>query len=211
MSQAMDSMCRMRTPVRSAALLVAAALTLTGCSTLIPTPQETSGSSSEVEAEETTAGELDAAPATGATIAGDGYTFIAPAGWEDPQQEIPGFDPDSFAADLQDADGFADNVNVLKSPVGVVTPDQVETLGLKELETVGATDVVVHDRVVVADSESAHISAAMSSEGVSYVVDQYYVSSADQTYVVTFSFSDTVPAAERQQTAESVLVTWAWV
>ncbi|MFK0401964.1 hypothetical protein ACIQTT_06510 [Microbacterium sp. NPDC090225] len=205
----------MRTPLRSAALLVAAALTLTGCSTLIPTEQETSGSSSQAETEtgteETTAGELDAAPATGATIAGDGYTFKAPTGWDDPQQEIPGFDPDSFAANLQDTDGFADNVNVLKSPVGVVTPDQVETLGLKELETVGATDVVVHDRVVVAGSESAHISAAMSSEGVSYVVDQYYVSSADQTYVVTFSFSDTVPAAERQQIAESVLVTWAWV
>jgi hypothetical protein len=208
-------MSPMRTPLRSAALLLVAALTLTGCSTLIPTVEESSGSSSQSEAEtsteESTAGELDAEAATGATISGDGYTFNAPAGWEDPQQPIPGFDPDSFAANLQDTDGFADNVNVLKSPVGVVTPDQVETLGLKELETVGATDVVVNDRVVVAGSESAHISAAMSSEGVSYVVDQYYVSSDDQTYVVTFSFSDTVPAAERQQTAESVLVTWAWV
>lgn len=207
-------MCRMRTPLRSVALLLAAALTLTGCSTLIPTSRESSGSSqsdTDTATEESTAGELEAEAATGATIAGDGYTFVAPAGWQDAQQPIPGFDPDSFAANLQDTDGFADNVNVLKSPVGVVTPDQVETLGLKELETVGATDIAVHDRVMVAGSESAHISAAMASEGVSYVVDQYYVSSDDQTYVVTFSFSDTVPAAERQQISESVLVTWTWV
>ncbi|MFJ2370249.1 hypothetical protein [Microbacterium sp. NPDC087665] len=201
----------MRTPIRSAALLLAAALTLTGCSTLIPTAQETSGSSSAPsESDETTANELDAAPATGDTITGDGYSFVVPEGWADPQQEIPGFDPDSFAANLQDPDGFADNVNVLKSPAGFVSADQVETLGLKELETVGATDVAVNERVSVAGSESAHISAAMSSDGVSYVVDQYYVSTDDQTYIVTFSFSDTVPAAERQQIAESILVTWTW-
>ena len=201
----------MRTPIRSAALLLAAALTLTGCSTLIPTAQETSGSSSAPsESEETTANELDAAPATGDTITGDGYSFAVPEGWADPQQEIPGFDPDSFAANMQDTDGFADNVNVLKSPAGFVSADQVETLGLKELETVGATDVAVNDRVSVAGSESAHISAAMTSDGVSYVVDQYYVSTDDQTYIVTFSFSDTVPAAERQQISESILVTWTW-
>ncbi|MET0812683.1 MAG: hypothetical protein ABWY03_06485 [Microbacterium sp.] len=201
----------MRTPIRSAALLLAAALTLTGCSTLIPTAQETSGSSSAPsESEETTANEIDAAPATGDTITGDGYSFVVPEGWADPQQEIPGFDPDSFAANMQDTDGFADNVNVLKSPAGFVSADQVETLGLKELETVGATDVAVNDRVSVAGSESAHISAAMTSDGVSYVVDQYYVSTDDQTYIVTFSFSDTVPAAERQQISESILVTWTW-
>jgi hypothetical protein len=201
----------MRTPILSAALLLAAALTLTGCSTLIPTAQETSGSSSAPsESEETTANEIDAAPATGDTITGDGYSFVVPEGWADPQQEIPGFDPDSFAANMQDTDGFADNVNVLKSPAGFVSADQVETLGLKELETVGATDVAVNDRVSVAGSESAHISAAMTSDGVSYVVDQYYVSTDDQTYIVTFSFSDTVPAAERQQISESILVTWTW-
>lgn len=201
----------MRTPIRSAALLLAAALTLTGCSTLIPTAQETSGTSSAPsESEETTANEIDAAPATGDTITGDGYSFVVPEGWADPQQEIPGFDPDSFAANMQDTDGFADNVNVLKSPAGFVSADQVETLGLKELETVGATDVAVNDRVNVAGSESPHISAAMTSDGVSYVVDQYYVSTDDQTYIVTFSFSDTVPAAERQQISESILVTWTW-
>ncbi|MFF7291623.1 hypothetical protein ACFY9N_03725 [Microbacterium sp. NPDC008134] len=205
----------MRTPLRSAALLVVAALTLTGCSTLIPTVEESGGSSSrsgaESSTEESTAGELDAAPATGTTISGDGYTFVVPAGWDDPQQELPGFDPDSFAANLQDTDGFADNVNVLKTPLGVVTPDQVETMGLSELEAAGATDIVVHDRVSIAGAESAHISAAMSSGSITYSVDQYYVSSADQTYIVTFSFSDTVPATERQQIAESVLVTWTWV
>jgi hypothetical protein len=68
----------------------------------------------------------------------------------------------------------------------------------------------VNERVTVAGAESAHISATMASDGVSYAVDQYYVSHDDQTYIVTFSFSETVPLEERQQIAESVLVTWAW-
>jgi len=51
----------------------------------------------------------------------------------------------------------------------------------------------------------------MTSEGTTYSVEQYYVSTDDQTYVVTFSFSDTVTPDERQAVAESILVTWTWV
>lgn len=203
----------MRSPIPAAAsALLAASLLLTGCSLSTPgaaTPTEQSSESGETT--EQGASGIDAEPATGETITGDGYTYVVPEGWAVPEQSVAGFDPDTLAADLQDTDGFADNVNVLKSPAGLVTPDVVESAGVSELESVGATDITVNDRVTIAGSESAHLSASMTSEGTTYGVDQYYVSTDDQTYIVTFSFSDSVSAADRVATAESILVTWTWV
>jgi hypothetical protein len=203
----------MRSPLpTAAAVLLAASLVLTGCSFSTSgssTPAgEPSAESSAPSTQESSG--LDAAPATGETITGDGYTYVVPEGWAVPDQEVAGFNPDTLAANRQDTDGFADNVNVLKSPAGLVTPDLVESAGVTELEGAGATDITVDDRVTIAGSESAHLSASMSSEGVTYGIEQYYVSTDDQTYIVTFSFSDTVTPDERRAVAESILVTWTW-
>lgn len=146
-------------------------------------------------------------PATGEVISGTGYHFSVPEDWGDPGP-VEGFDPDSIAADLDDADGFSDNVNVILSPAGKVTPEQVETAGVKELEDAGATDVTVQPRVAVGGSESAHLSAALASSGAEYVVEQYYVSDSDQTYVVTFSFSPTVSEADRAAVTDPILASW---
>lgn len=200
----------MRTPLPAlAGVAVAASLLLAGCSTAIPEAQPTS-ESQDSEASDAPSTDLDVEPAAGETITGSGYTYVAPEGWGVPTESVPGFTPDTLVANLQDTDGFADNLNTLKSPAGVVTPDVVESAGVDELEGVGATEVTVNDRVTVAGTESAHLSAMLASGGTSYAVEQYYVSDADQTFVVTFSFSDTVPADERVRLAESVLVTWTW-
>ena len=116
----------------------------------------------------------------------------------------------AVAADLTDTDGFADNVNVVLSPAGEVSAEQVEGAGVTELENAGATDVEANDRVVVAGAESAHLSANLSASGTSYAVEQYYVTDEGQTYVVTFSFSPTVDDDQREAVAESVLASWAW-
>lgn len=150
------------------------------------------------------------APAAGETISGSDYTFVVPEGWGEPEQEIPGFDPDAFAADLDDTDGFADNVNVILSPAGEVTPEQVESLGVDELEGAGATEVATGERIEVAGRESAHLSALLASGGESYRIEQYYVTRDGQTYVVTFSFSPTVSEGDRIDLARSVLASWAW-
>lgn len=202
----------MRTPLPAfAGLAVAASLLLAGCSTAIPesTPSSESQGSESQPSEEASSG-LDVEPATGETITGSAYTYVAPEGWGVPTESVPGFTPDTLVASLQDTDGFADNLNTLKSPAGVVTPDVVESAGVDELKGVGATEVTVNDRVTVAGSESAHLSALLTNSGTTYAVEQYYVSDDDQTFVVTFSFSDTVPADERVRLAESVLVTWTW-
>lgn len=147
-------------------------------------------------------------PATGETINGTGYRFNAPEGWT-----IPGATPagvDVSVANLDDADGFYDNINVVLSPAGAVTPEQVETAGVAELEGVGATDVQVRPRITIAGSESAHLSALLSQSGATYRFEQYYATNAGQTCVITFSFSETVPVADREALAESVLASWTW-
>ncbi|QHC58904.1 hypothetical protein [Rathayibacter sp. VKM Ac-2760] len=153
---------------------------------------------------------LDAAAATGEKITGTGYAYSVPEGWGAPDTDPASMGADTLAADLADTDGFADNVNVVLSPAGEVTADQVESAGVTELETAGATDVETNDRVVVAGSESAHLSATLAASGTSYNVEQYYVTDDGQTYVVTFSFSPTVDDDDREAVAESVLASWSW-
>jgi len=158
------------------------------------------------------ADEIETAPAAGETITGDGYSYSVPEGWGVPDgMDAASEGLDSLAADLTDEDGFADNVNVLLSPAGLITIDQAEQAGVDELEAAGATDVELEDRVRVADGDAALISADFSQGGLSYVIEQYYLNSDDQTYIATFSFSDTVEDDVRTEIAESVLATWTWV
>lgn len=183
-----------------AAFTVAASLALAGC-----TSPGTSGPAEPTPISSAPAVE----PADGDTISGTGYSFAVPEGWGDPGP-IEGFDADSLAADLDDADGFADNVNVILSPAGKVELDQVESAGPGELEGGGATDVSVEPRVTVAGEEAAHISANLASGDTSYLIEQFYVNSDDQTFIVTFSFSPDVADADRQAVTDAVLASWAW-
>jgi hypothetical protein len=197
----------------SAVVLLVTALALTGCAA--PSgdagkdEKTTTESSASAEPDAGAARELDAAPATGETVSGTGYTFVAPQGWGMPAGGIPGFDPDAFVANLQDADGFTDNLNIILSPIGPFTPDQIEATALVELKAT-ATDVEVKERVMIGGVESVHVGAAMAVGETSSAVEQYYVSSDEEGYVVTFGFSETVPEADREALAESVLVTWEW-
>ncbi|MCJ1703910.1 MULTISPECIES: hypothetical protein [unclassified Rathayibacter] len=184
------------TTATAAALLVL----LAGCSS-------PAGSDSESGSDADT---IDTAAATGDTITGDGYSYSVPEGWGTPDADPASMGADTLAADLTDTDGFADNVNVVLSPAGEVSAEQVEDAGVTELENAGATDVEANDRVVVAGAESAHLSANLSASGTSYAVEQYYVTDEGQTYVVTFSFSPTVDDDQREAVAESVLASWAW-
>ena len=189
---------RLHTSLAAVGLAAALTFSLAGCFSPSPAPStgDTAPPASTVD------------PATGDTITGTGYTFNAPEGWSVPPSLPSGVD--TVAADLADADGFTDNVNVLLSPAGEVTPDQVESAGAAELEGVGATNIVVRPRVTVAGSESAHLSAELSQSGATYLFDQYYATNAGQTYVITFSFSDTESQGDREALAESVLASWTW-
>ena len=185
-------------------LLLASALVLAGCSVVAPpAPDTDTGTDSDVPTS-------DASAATGELISGDGYTYNVPEDWGIPDQSPSGFNPDSFAVDLDDTDGFTDNINVILSPAGQITSDQVEQAGPPELEGSGAENVEVRPRVGIAGEESAHLSALFTQGGATYQIDQYYPTHEGQTYVVTFSFSEGVPQGDREDLAESILASWAW-
>ena len=147
---------------------------------------------------------------TGQEVSGTGYTFRAPEGWGDPPQEVPGVQLDSLVVDLGDKDGFSDNLNVLLSPAGAMKASQAETAGKSELTGIGASNVTVHDRTKVAGRETAHLSAGMSMNNAVYEIEQYYIAGEDETYVLTFSFSKTADAGQRQAAIDHVLNSWSW-
>lgn len=196
----------MRRPATALATLVlASSLALAGCAT-----REEPADDGGAQAPTTPTGP-EVAPAAGPKVEGDAYTFTVPEGWGFPPEAPAGYDASMFAADLDDIeDGFSDNVNVITSPAGEITPEQVETDGVAELEAANATDVTVQDRVTAAGTESAHLSAGFSAEGVDYLIDQYYLTDAGQTHIVTFSFSPDVAQEDRDALAASVLATWTW-
>lgn len=186
--------------IRASVTMLVAVFALTGCS-LLP---------ASLDVPPTVPTEIGAPPATGETITGAGYSFVAPAGWSvPPDMALPGVD--LFVGNMADPDGFADNVVIGHFPSGRVTPDWIELHGVKELESIGASSVEIRNRVIIAGSESAHLAAIVSIDGHENQAEQFYVSNDEQTYIVTFSFSLTVPEADRDYLAESVLKSWTWV
>jgi hypothetical protein len=201
-----------RTPTLAVSVLaLTLAVGLAGCASE-PATSDSSGNDSSSPRESVAPSqpaESAAAPATGANVAGDGYSFAAPEGWIEQDNSVaPG--TDTVAVDSAPTGPFASNVNVVLSPAGAFTPDEVEAAAGTELETSGATDVSILDRLTVAGSESAHITAVMSINGLTYRIHQYYVTNEDQTYIVTFSTDESVPDEDATGIAESVLATWTW-
>ena len=56
----------------------------------------------------------------------------------------------------------------------------------------------------------AHVTATGSVNDADYRVEQFYPTTDGQTYVVSFSFSTSVSAADRAAVADTVLSSWAW-
>jgi len=202
-----------RTPAHAlSAVALTLALGLAGCATE-PANSDSTLSESSAPSDSSSASSQPAdagvAPATGSVVSGDGYSYTIPVGWAQQDAALaPG--TDTVAADSAPTGPFANNVNVVLSPAGAFTPDNVEAAAGNELETAGATEVQVLDRVTVAGEETAHVTAVMTVSDLTYRIHQYYVTSDDQTYVVTFSAAVDVPDEEMISTAESVLATWTW-
>jgi len=114
-------------------------------------------------------------------------------------------------AEEADADGFIETLNVLLGPDNGEGLVQIETGAVAYLEqVVGATNVQARPRVIVAGHPSVHLSAQLTSSGISYRTEQYLLFSAGVAYTVTFSFGESAPQQGREALAESVLATWTW-
>lgn len=156
------------------------------------------------------AAEIDAAPATGPEADLPDYSFKLPEGWEEVTDEDFGAEIDFVALDSEGAtDNFANNLNVLQSPAGDIPLEMVEESGTDELEASGASEVEVHDRVLVAGAEASHISAYMEEAG-EYYTNQFYMPHDGNAYVMTLSFAPDMSDADRLDIAGSILATWSW-
>lgn len=200
---------------RVAALAVVSTLTLAGCGGSDGDDDTSSSdSSSSTDApDKDDAGDQDdagdVAPATGDTITAEGFSFKAPEGWTDAKDVNPS--AIALAANRQDTDGFADNVNVISDPTIVdADMDKLESSIEKVLTNANAKDVEVEDPIDVDGEEAARISAIFELNGNKYRTEQFAVDHDGKGYVVTFSFSEDVPDADRDELAESVLQTWTW-
>lgn len=201
---------------RVAALAIVSTLTLAGCGgsgSDDESPSDTKTSATADATDATDAPDVpDADAAAGDSITGTGYTYAVPEGWAVPDQEIAGTEQtDSFAADLKDTDGFSDNVNVIRlDPAPVTDLDKLED-GLKaELENAGSGDVTVGDRTEIDGDETVTITSVQTQNGKKYLTDQFNAIHDGVSYVITFSFSDTVSKADRDDLAASVLASWKW-
>lgn len=183
-------------------------LALAGCSGA-PGARTSSGSApaSSVAASTATAAPK---PASGTTITGTGYRYTVPKGWGEPKADVGQSSTDSFAADLDDKDGFADNVNVLVVTTGDVPADEIEKQAPAQLKSIGGSEIAVRDRVRIAGSESAHLSALRSASGAEYRIEQYYLLRSGKGYIITFSFSPDVSRSDREGLAGSVLSSWTF-
>ena len=150
-----------------------------------------------------------AAPATGKTIEGTGYSYVVPKGWEKQDNSISA-STDTIALDSKETGDFATNVNVIVSSTGAAPASQIEPKIVDQLKGGGATEATVRERITVAGEESAHVAAGLTSSGVTYNIQQYYIPHESSTYVVTFSFGTTVSDADAVDVAESILATWKW-
>jgi hypothetical protein len=149
--------------------------------------------------------------ATGQQVKGSGYVLTAPKGWAARKVKVPGSGKvDKQVFDLDDRDGFVDNINVVIAEPGAYDVDRMEASALNEMGMAGVRNRRARRPVLLAGEPATHVSGRLTKNRVKYVVEQYHAVQDDQVYVVTFSFSPGLGRAGRQETTESVLNTWKW-
>jgi hypothetical protein len=198
----------LRTSLAGAASAALLSVALVGCAAPVASPLPTSTPTST--AEESGALEISVATASGEVFIGSGYQVTAPEGWTAPADAADR--ADIFLIGEEHPDGFIDTLNVLLGPASSDSLEEFEAGAVSYLEVVkGATDVEVRPRMLLDDSVTVHISALFHhSSGIQYWTEQYVVNAAEIGYTITFSFSESVPVADREALAESVLATWTW-
>lgn len=194
----------MKSPRRSAAILALLVLGVAGCtspdrSQPRKTPTAGVGAISIPPVE----------PADGKTLKGPGFSYEVPKGWVEANEFVP--EAVSVAVDGDDADGFTDNINVIRlDPAPIRDLDELEDTSVDELEEADGTKVQILNREELDGSTGIHISAGLESRGKKYTIEQFNVIHDDVAYVVTFSFSLNKKQATREKITQTVLITWNW-
>ncbi len=146
-------------------------------------------------------------------LAGAGYSFTLPDGWQDATAQFKKYSEliDAGAVNAaQSGQAFSDNVNVLRNDDQAELPvAQAERQFADELRTV-ASRVQVQPQATVDDVDAIHLTGRTDAGGVTALTDQYITFVDGAYYIVTFSYGAATPAGQREQEVSSMLASWTW-
>ena len=140
----------------------------------------------------------------------DDFTFIPPDGWEDISDEPTVAQAEIAYRDDEPVNGFAANVNIIKTPGQKMSVEDLEAAGIAELEAGGFDDVAADDPYEVDGEESPVVTSLASQQGITYQTRQYYAQYDGAYYIITFSFSPDVADDEVVEVSESIIDSWRW-
>ena len=218
---------RQRVPVRLprlSAAVVALLLTtaLGGCGGDAPEGSPSAGANSRSSAGTTSASPPESASesaseaSSGSTegqLAGEGYTFALPDGWQDATEQFQEYSEliDAGAINAEQAgQGFSDNVNVLRNADQAELPRAAaEQQFADELRTV-ASRVEVEPQATVDGVDAVHLTGRTKAGEVTALTDQYICFVDGTYYVVTFSYGADTPERRRERELAAMLDSWSW-
>ena len=205
-----------RTPFRAATAALTTVLlagTLAACGDADePSAAPADASTTSAPPESPTESATEEEPADGDRIAGQGYSYAVPEGWEDGTERFQAISPllDTGAVDTDVSQGFADNVNVIRNDsfpeMGL---DEAEQQFVAEAETV-SEDVQVRERAEIDGETVLHISGRTDAGKSKVRTEQYSLFREDAWYIVTFSFAEKSPDTTVDADVTTVLGSWQW-
>lgn len=137
------------------------------------------------------------------------FFFYAPKNWRDSTAEAQ--QAVIAVMNASDNDGFADNVNVIRlDPAPISDLGDLEQALRTELETAGAKDIEVLDRVQLDGVEAVHDAAVMSVGKREYRIEQFNAIVDGVSFVVTISHNTDADPDAMAKDIDTIISTWTW-
>jgi hypothetical protein len=178
-----------------------------------PTVGATSGGSTSGDAATESSAPSGGSSADDGQLAGEGYSFALPAGWQDATEQFKQYSEliDRGAVNAaQSGEPFSDNVNVLRNAdQDKLPPAQAEEQFTEELQTV-ASRVEVQPPTRIDGVAALHLTGRTESGEVMAVTDQYIAYVHRAYYVVTFVHEKSTPRTQREAEVATMLDSWTW-
>ena len=158
-----------------------------------------------------------AKPSTGKAMAGTGYGYNLPKGWEDitaqlkqNQQSI-----DTGGRAKPATPPFTANMNTLTTASkvsGEPTEDDLDALAAQikgEVKSL-APKIKTSPHVTIAGAPAVHQEGDANSSGTKFYLVQYFAIHKNINYGLTFAFPKSASAADREKIVQPVLASWKW-
>jgi hypothetical protein len=196
--------------VRAVLVAAAAALVLAGCGGGDDSGGDDGAKDSSSSASQDAGADAsDVEPASGDTIEAEGFSYSVPEGWKQ-NTDLQG-GAITLAVDMDDKDGFADNVNVVTDPtITNLEGDRLAEALTQSLENANVKEVAVREPLEVDGEEAVHTTGLFNLNGNEYRVDQYTLAVDGTGYVITFSHNKEQSEAERDEVDHAILASWSW-